>query len=442
MSCFRLLITIEQMNQELQARLRRLGVVKGARNLKSRREGERSPAPGRRPLPQSRPGPRDDEPQSLETLLPGLRLAETADGACYTLDKVYPLTHRHGAGELADLLAADTSVAALFLADERLAGLNFRDFLFLDTETTGLGGAGTIAFMVGVAYYEADAFVVRQYFLRDHGDEPAMLLLLDELMGDRPGLITFNGRSFDLPLLDGRFLMNRLPSDVQERPHIDLLPPARRLWRLRFQSCALSSLEEAVLDLARTHEDVPGWMIPALYNNYLRTGDGRELSRVFYHNRIDLLSMVTLAARVLRHCGQPDPGDHPLELLGLGRWQADLGLVAEAEKSLRLAADPELPTPLYRQALTHLAYLLKRDERREEALPVWQQLACTSFEDVTAHVELAKHFEWHEPDLAEASRWTEEALALVRRNGDDTVLGELEHRLARLQRKRQRDREP
>lgn len=441
------------MNQELLTRLRRLGVVKGARHLKSSRQnGERPPYPTRSPglragqEPRSAPVERaaDDgglastEPQPLEALLPGLGLRETAEGGCYILDKVYALNYRHGDGYLSDLLAADPAGAALFCGDERLAGLDFRDFLFLDTETTGLGGAGTIAFMVGVAFYDGDAFVVRQFFLRDHGDEVAMLLLLDELLADKAGLITFNGRSFDLPLLDGRFLMNRLPSDVRERPHIDLLPPARRLWRLRFRSCALSSLETKVLGLARTQEDVPGWMIPSLYNNYLRTGDGRELVRVFYHNRVDLLSMVTLTARLLRQFSQPDPGDHPLELLGLGRWQADLGLVAEAEQSLRLAAVPELPTPHFQQALTRLAYLLKRDERREEALPVWQQLACTTFDDVTAHVELAKHYEWHQQDLALACRWTEEALSLLGSDGDESVRAELEHRLSRLQRKRTR----
>ena len=369
------------------------------------------------------------------TLIPGLERVETAEGACLVLDHVYPLRHRHGQDCLADLLAWTPAPAAVFTADSRLGELTFRDFLFLDTETTGLGGAGVIAFMVGVAFYEGDALVARQYFLRDHGDEPAMLLLLESLLNERAGLITFNGRAFDLPLLENRFLLNRVPADLRERPHIDLLPPARRLWRYRFDSCALSALEDALLGLQRTQEDVPGWMIPGLYNDYLRTGDGRELTRVFYHNRLDLLSMVTLAARVVRLFVAPEADDHPIDLFGLGRWQMDLGLVEEAERNLRRAAAPELPTEFYHQALTHLGYLLKRSERREEALQVWQQLACTSFDDVTAHVELAKHFEWHERDLSQAHYWTQEGLALLDGNEVGRQRAELEHRLARLKRK-------
>jgi uncharacterized protein len=421
------------MNQEAMARLRRLGVVKGTRHLtpvnRSSSGESVSPAPAR--LPDAVP---EGDPQPLPALLPGLELVETPEGACYVLDRVYPLHHRHGADTLDSLLQQQPAAAAPFCGEPRLSDLDFRDFLFLDTETTGLGGAGTLAFMVGVAFFEGDAFVARQYFLRDHGDEPAMLWLINELLARRPGLITFNGRSFDLPLLDGRFLLNRMVCDICERPHIDLLPPARRLWRQRFDSCALGALEQTLLGLRRSQEDVPGWLIPALYHHYLGSGDGREMARVFYHNRIDLLSMVTLAARITRQLAAPQPGDHPIDLLGLGRWLADLGRVEEAEQALRLAAVPELPTPLFQQALAHLGALLKRAGRREEAVAVWQQLAVTTFDDVTAHVELAKHYEWHGGDLQAACFWTEQALSLLdRRHGP--LQAELAHRRRRLLRK-------
>ena len=425
------------MNQELLARLRRLGVSKGAHHIRSDR-------PPRSTQPRASDQPAETQsagdPRPIETLLPGLRLEQTVEGACYVLDKVYPLDYRHGAGRLATLLQLTPEPAAIFCEDERLADLDFRDFLFLDTETTGLSGAGTLAFMVGVAFFEEDAFVSRQFFLRDHADEPAMLLLLETLLEEKRALATFNGRAFDLRLLDNRFLLNRMPGDLLDRPHVDLLPPARRLWRRRFTSCALSSLEERVLGLQRTEEDVPGWLIPGIYNHYLRSGDGRDLVRVFYHNRMDLLSMVTLAARIIRQFDRPQPGDHPLDLLGVGHWQAALGLEAEAERVLRMAAVPELPSPHYQKALTHLAYLLKRSERREEAAVVWQQIACTSFEDVTAHVELAKHFEWHDGDLEQALLWTERALGLV--DEDEEARGELEHRRARIVRKLDSCRDP
>lgn len=438
------------MNEDLRARLRRLGVVKGIRNLKS------APPTGDSRRSQHSRGRKVDltdftladepgEAQPLEVLLPGGRLQETAEGSYFVLDTVYPVHHQHGMDRLADLLRFRPTPAASFCQDERLRRLDFRDLLFLDTETTGLAGAGTIAFMVGVAFFEpggvgrSEAMVVRQYFLRDHGDEPAMLLSLAELLAEKGGLITFNGRSFDLPLLDNRYLMNRLSSTVLDLPHIDLLPPSRRLWRRRLGSCALGALEQNLLGLQRTHQDVPGWLIPSLYHDYLRTGDARQMLRVFYHNRIDMLSMVTLASRVISQFAHADVGDHPIDLYSVGKWQADLGLTAESERALRLAVSGDLPLEWYHRALHRLGLLLKRNGRREEAVEVWQQIAATAFDDVAAHVELAKHYEWQHRDFAAAMQWTQQALALVERwhqpERAELVREELEHRLARLRRK-------
>ena len=429
------------MSQDLRDKLRRLGVVKGARNLKP---ATRPPA-AKRPFPPepielpANPDP-EEAIQPLESLLPGGRLETTVDGECYIFDKVFPLTAFHGDDRLQDLLQFSPETAVAFTGDSRLAELSFRDFLFLDTETTGLAGAGTIAFMVGVAFFEGEALVTRQFFLRDHGDEPAMLLLLEALLAQKKGLITFNGRSFDIPLLDTRYLMNRMMNDLRQMPHLDLLPPARRLWRVRLGSCALGSLEENLLGVPRTQADVPGWMIPGLYNQYIRTGDARELVRVFYHNEIDLVSMVTLTARMMQLWQQATPETNPIDLFSLGKWQLDLGLGASGEKHLAWATQGDLPLPLYHQALHCWGAWLKRQDRRQEAVPLWQQIATTTFEDVTAHVELAKYYEWHEKDLATAQQWTEQAIGLTQiwtgqATKREAVEAELRHRLNRLQRK-------
>ncbi len=419
------------MSEAWQNKLRRLGVVKGARHLKStypdRSVQVKGPLPGR-PAPADIPQP----------LMPGGRLEETAVGPCFVVDKVYPLHFQHGSADLAALLDHNPAAAATFCAEPRFDNCQFRDFLFIDTETTGLAGAGTIAFMVGAGFFEENAFVVRQYFLRDHGDEPAMLLLLDELLAEKAGLITFNGRSFDLPLLDRRYLMNRMASDVLQKPHLDLLPPARRLWRQRLGSCALSALESRLLRVNRTQADVPGWLIPTLYHQYLLNGNTDEIERVFYHNHIDMLSMVTLATEVMAYLEQSRSDLHPVDLLSLGKWQADLGLTETAEMTLRQAAAADLPLDLYQQSLHRLALLLKRAERREEAVPLWQQIAATSYDDVSAHVELAKHYEWHAHDLPQAQRWTEAALGLIDRWSPAQarlVKDDLLHRLDRLQKK-------
>lgn len=432
--------TIEHMGEDLQSRLRRLGVLKGARQIK--------PAADRHPLFPAAESQRSesDDPPPLTQLLPGGYLAQGDDGACYVVDRVYPLQYWHGRDRLGDLLNQPPPVISDLTQDHRLGKIPVDDYLFLDTETTGLGGAGTLAFMVGVAFFEAGALIVRQYFLRDHGDEPAMLSFLAELLAQKEALVTFNGRSFDLPLLDNRYLMNRmdnLAGDLLERPHLDLLPPSRRLWRYRIGSCALGSLEQQLLGVTRSQEDVPGWAIPGLYLDYLRSGDARPLLRVFYHNQIDMLSMVTLASRVMRQFARPSPEDHPLDLFSLARWQLALDMPNEAEANLRLAAAGDLPLEDYHQVLYQLAGMLKRAERRSEAVQLWQQIAVTAFDDVTAHVELAKQYEWHEVDLATARFWTQEALTLStrwsRRGSEATraqlIQAELAHRLARLDRK-------
>jgi len=417
------------------SRLRRLGVVKGAREL---RLPSAAPDAGR-PTPAA---PRRG-PLSLEQLLPGGRVVEFDDGGCFVLDHVYALDHRHGGDALADLLGHRPAAGVAYVREPRLEALDFRDFLFLDTETTGLAGAGTLAFMVGVAYFEPqpggdDVFVVRQYFLRDHGDERAMLRQLDALLAARAGLITFNGRSFDVPLLDTRYLMNRLPSRLPDLPHIDLLPPARRLFRARLGSCALGALERSLLGLERSHADVPGALIPALYYQYLRSGEVGDLARVFYHNEMDMLSMVTLAARIFRQL-EASCCDDPQDQISLARWQADLGLGERAEATLRASLDGDLPFETYHQALYRLAALLKAAGRRDEAVVVWQQIAHTSSDDVSAHVELAKHYEWVERNAAEALAWTERALALVGRwtptPNSRLARAELGHRRERLVRK-------
>ena len=297
--------------------------------------------------------------------------------------------------------------------------------------------------MVGVAFFEqrkaeGQVFVVRQYFLRDHGDEAAMLTLLEELLADKTALVTFNGRSFDVPLLDGRYLMNRMLSPFDNLPHLDLLAPSRRLWRNRLGSCALGALEPNLLGVHRTHEDVPGFLIPSLYLNYLRSGNPRELVRVFYHNRIDMLSMVTLAARIMRQLAQPDDADEALDLFSLGKWQADLGMITEGEQNLRLAVQGEMSLEDYHKTLYRLGLLLKQNDRRAEAVPIWKQIASTTFDDVDAHVELAKFYEWHETSLSDAILWTKQAVSLAEGWGQrgEIVLDELIHRLDRLNRKR------
>lgn len=421
---------------DLRGRLRRLGLTRGPGALKRPRE-ERTRRRRARPI---------------EALLPG-EVVETAGGPFFLHRETYPLDHRHGGECLEALLAHLPAGPAQLARDERLAAVDPRRIAFLDTETTGLaGGTGTYAFLVGVGLFEDGAFRLHQFFMRDYGEEPAQLLALGELLDGVEAVVTFNGKSFDLPLLETRFVMARQPPRLVGAPHLDLLTPARRLWKYRLPSCALSSLEGAVLGVQRAGADVPGWLIPGLYADYARTGDAGEMPRIFYHNAQDILSLVTLAAHLCGLVAAPGPHLPGEDLYGLGRLLHDLGRLAEAEAAYGWAAGAGADagaadagaadagavaegSGVAERAARDLAYLLKRQERRDEALPWWQALA-RDHGAVYACEELAKHYEWQAGDLEQALVWTREGIRLAegwpaggRRR---EALAELAHREARL----------
>lgn len=413
------------MDESLRKRLQQLGVVKGARHL-----SPPAPRPPASALPPASP------PGSLSTLVPHGRVVETEAGGYFLVERAYPLAQHHGNTVLGELSAWPPTGMEAYVGP-RLAALTAADLIFLDTETTGLAGANTLAFMVGVAFFDGPALVTRQYFLREPGDEPAMLDALSALLAERGGLVTFNGATFDVPLLQGRYVMNRLLESWSDRPHLDLLLLARRLWRRRLGSVALGALEEALLGVARTQADVPGWLIPALYHDYLRTGDATELVRVFYHNEMDVLSMVTLMTQVMRLVSQPPAWPHGEDVCSLGGWQWRMGQMDSAESTLRLAAACDHDTlENWHASLLQLALLLKQQGRRAEAVLLWQQVAATSLQEVTAHIELAKYYEWQAGDLAAARAWTQAALRLTAQSPHAAALRqELTHRLLRLERK-------
>ena len=405
---------------ELRDRLRRMGVHRGMPRARSRRR-RRGPA--------------------IETLLPG-QIVDTDHGPFFLYREGHKLDTRHGHHGLDDLLAHPPQTAALLARDGRLAGVDFRRMAFIDTETTGLaGGTGTYAFLVGVGVFEDDGFAIHQFFMRDYDEELAMLHALGELLDGLDAVVSFNGKSFDLPLLETRFIMARQLPRLVDAPHLDLLQPARRFWKYRLDSCALSSLETEILGVQRTHEDVPGWLIPGLYVDYARSGDAREMPGIFYHNAQDILSLVTLAARMCDLLSTPLPADAGVpgeDLYGLARLLHDLGQSDRAEAAFEQSALTSQGTPVREIAMRDLAYLLKRQERRKEALPWWQELV-ESEAAVYACEELAKHYEWHDEDLSQAIAWTEQGITLVKvwtpgPKRRDTM-AELEHRLERLNRK-------
>ncbi len=423
------------MSEDLRRRLRELGVVKGVRGLTAP-HGEKAPTHRRAPI---------------EALVPG-HFHTTSHGQCFVVEATYPPEHLHGHLPLSAFLDVSPHVLAQIARDPALGQVNLQRICFLDTETTGLSaGTGTMAFVVGLGFFTEDGFRVQQYFLRDPGDEPPMIEALAELLPTFEALASFNGRAFDVPIIENRFIMARLTPPTTGVPHLDLLPPARRMWHYHLPSCALGTLERGVLGVLREQADVPGGVIPILYRDYLRTGDAREMKRVLYHNLVDVLSLVTLAARLCGAFADPwgtkeedsDDGLSCGEFYGLGRWYELEGRPENAERAYRSALSAHAVADVRPRALRALGHMLKRADRRAEALAYWQQLALEAAPDtadfVLAHVELAKYFEWHVEDLSLAHGWTLAALTQVKAWPSgmerDVQLAKLRHRLARLERK-------
>ena len=386
--------------------------------------------------------------------LPGEEML-TPQGAFQLVANAYPLSRVHGLWPLAAWLERDSATAARLISPA--AGqVDLRSLAFIDIETTGLaGGTGTLAFLIGAGAYQGDQFMLRQYFLRDPAEEDAMLNQLVEDLAPATGWVTFNGRAFDLPILETRLTLNQQRDALGQRPNLDLLPLARRLYRGRLPSCALGDLEKHVIGLQRDQEDVPGALIPQMYLDYLRTRDPGDMRRVIYHNAMDILSMATLGAHLLAAFATPleagparalaplpaaEAGaQQPEVVLRLGNWHADNGRDEAAETAYRLALSAKLSLDDRRQGLTRLAALLKRQDRRQEAAALWEQLASFSTEDPEPFFELAKYYEWHASDLTQAMAWTKRALRLVAGWADDwrraEIEGELKHRLDRLKSK-------
>lgn len=413
-----------ESNPVIWQQLERLGVRRGW-------------ADGPPPPPRPRQGP------AIEDLVPG-RLVENGRGRFFLGQRSYPLDHVHGRWPLRALLDHDGAVAAALSGHTGWLGLDFRQVAFMDTETTGLaGGTGTYTFLVGIGFFDDDRFCLEQYFMRDHSEEPAMLAALGERLATRKALVSFNGRAFDLPLLEARFACNRMASPLAGAPHLDLLLPTRRLWRARLESCALGSVEAHVLGVRRTWEDVPGHVIPSLYFQYLHDGDARSMSSVFYHNAVDVLSLVTLSAVLCDLFAAPDAADIQVaDLCGLARLYEHLGQMDEAAAAYRRALEQTLPPDVRRVARHRFSLLCKQQGRWDEALTIWQAVVDEDRTTVYAHVEIAKYYEHRARDPGVAAQYTRQALDRVTapdfpatRAERQSLRDELEHRLRRLERK-------
>jgi len=374
----------------------------------------------------------------IEEVLEG-HLRDTPFGNTFIVETRFPIKHHQGLISIE--INSPLDIMAEWVGDQRISEFKIDEYTFLDTETSGLsGGTGTFAFLIGAGRFEKDCFHLSQFFLRDPNEETAQLVALSEFLGPKQGIITFNGKTFDVPLLNTRYTINSDLSPLKSLAHIDLLPLARRLWRDRLPSRKLNELERQILGFQRTHEDVPGWLVPSLYFDYIKSGDARPLKSVFYHNAMDIVSMAALLNYITTLLSNPlnSKVSDGIDLVALGRILQNLGHFDTAADLYANALESTLPPLIWRKALFYWSYMEKRRGNLSVAIDLWEQAAAEK--EIFAHIELAKYYEHRTKDYLQAIIWTQVAYNLVRsryfsRIEQQQLLPEIEHRLARLNRK-------
>lgn len=355
----------------------------------------------------------------------------------------FPLDHPHGSLRLGAALRA-REVETRALAREPRPFPGFERTVFLDLETTGLaGGTGTITFLVGVGRFVDDSFLLQQFFLHDPADERAMLERLDGALRGVEAVVTFNGKSFDLPLLETRFALNRMRCPLEDPFHLDLLAPSRRLWACVIGECSLGSIERRVIGLDRGF-DVPGWMIPGIYASYLRTGDEAEIHLVARHNRLDILSLAVLLAKASAclAVAAPPLSRNAHESVGAASIYESIGLCDEALRLYEEALDlGDAREPVRSRALWGTLRLSKRRRNWDGCLHRARVLAGAETPDPEAWIEIAKHHEHRSRELDLALEAALQALGLLDRaqhipsGRRERLRSELNHRINRLRRR-------
>src|SRR6202522_3775047 len=304
-----------------------------------------------------------------------------------------------------------------------------RQWLLLDTETTGLmGGTGTYPFLVGIAWWNAGGLEVEQFFMRDYHEEHALLVTLAERLAERRVLVTFNGKSFDWPLLETRYKMTRKIPTPTLGGHLDFLHPARNLWRIRLGSVRLAELEKHVLGWDRG-ADLISAMIPQFYFDYLRGGSPEPLVQIFLHNQMDLRGLAGLASRILAALAEPDTqGPDGLELFGVSRICERRGETARARKHYAASIEAELPPETDRAARRSLARLAKRERDYPLALELWNSILGNSREGLEAYEQLAIYYEHESGETARAAVLVRAALGELRKSGRTGLISAAQHR--------------
>lgn len=380
--------------------------------------------------------PRQKPKRPIEKVIEG-RFWEVIYGEIFCHEESYPLDYIHGnrllwPSEPLETLCQWANAQPLSLTD-------LKSIIFLDTETSGLaGGTGTYAFEVGLGRFTDEGFRLAQFFMRHPGEEPALLAGLMEFMDGMKAVVTYNGKSFDIPLLNTRYTLLGMDSPFPNVDHFDLLPLARRLWKIRLESRTLGNVENEILGVIRGEEEVPGYLIPEMYFEYLKSQDARPMSGIFYHNAMDVLSLAGLFSHMafLLHEPHSETIRHGEDIVALARLFESMEDIAQADRLYRKAIGLDFNEGLYWDTLQRYSFLLKRQEDWTAAIALWEKAA--KHQDFYAFEELAKYFEHRVKEIPLAYQWTINAIRLLNEKVLPAYeyhfwLEKFDHRLKRLE---------
>lgn len=348
------------------------------------------------------------------------RLVENEFGVHYQTERFFEGHKPHGSADVGALIELPDTLLDV-LSENEINGVHPERWAFLDTETTGLaGGSGTYAFLIGVGRITRRGFSVRQFFMREYAEERSQLAALEAHLKEFDVLITYNGKSFDQPLLETRYRMTRSKPPFTRMRHLDLLHGARRLWKLRMESCKLIQLEQQILGVCR-EGDLPGHLIPYVYFEYLREKEATRLVPIFHHNAIDILTLACLTAIVPAAFRNTDCDSlarvgvkRGEELAAIARWLMNSGELEQALNVMKRSVNAGLPDHLMFRALWDMASLERKLSRPQASLHLLKELSgCRNEFRTQALEELAKYYEHKALDLAVALEFTTEALSFA-----------------------------
>ena len=369
----------------------------------------------------------------IESLVAGHEF-DTIFGSIFSSNHRYSDQHQHGVAPLKPFTSFE--VLCEWAQAPHLAQCDISEFIFLDTETTGLsGGTGTIPFMIGAARFNGDQFLLEQFFLRNPSEEKAQLAALSEFVDGGKAIVSYNGKSFDLPIINTRYILNRLSNPFDEMDHVDLLHITRRVWKRRLKQCNLGIIEKEILEFYRTNEDIPGYLVPEFYRNYILDGDASQIAGIFYHNEIDVVSLSALFTTLAAILEDPtsEKLSHAEDIYSIGRLMESLDreVLAEqlyASEHFNSANSQELILSLLSRAGIH-----KRSKNYASALPLWQQACELGSGD--AMLELAMYYEHTARDYQKALELTAQLIKQAQSRGEQAELSRLYQRKERLERK-------